>query len=76
MAGAPEFRSASELRADFAARRISPVEVMERVLGRIAGLDGKLRCFHAVNEAALQAARDADKATTKPWVRCTVFHSQ
>lgn len=57
-----EFRSVSELREDFAARRASPVDLMERILDRIDKFDGRLKAFYTVNEAALQAAREADKA--------------
>jgi aspartyl-tRNA(Asn)/glutamyl-tRNA(Gln) amidotransferase subunit A len=62
MAGELEFRSACDLRADIAARRISPVDVMERVLDHIGKVDGKLRSYYAVSEGARRAAQDAETA--------------
>jgi aspartyl-tRNA(Asn)/glutamyl-tRNA(Gln) amidotransferase subunit A len=57
--------SLAGLAADIRARRLSPVEVVERCLGRIRKLDGRLRAFIRLDEeGALAAARsrEADAA--------------
>ena len=57
-----DFRSATELRADFAAGRASPVAVMQRLLDRIGELNPRLGAFYALNEHALEQAQSAEKA--------------
>src|SRR5258705_12710926 len=59
---APEYRSAAELRADFAAGRASPVEAMERVLKRIESLNPHLKAFYTVNPNAIREAEAAERA--------------
>lgn len=55
--------SVSELSAELAARRASPVDVVESHLGRIAALDPRLQAFVEVYGAdARLAAEAADKA--------------
>ena len=57
------WKSASDLARMVAAREVSPVEVVQAHLDRIARLDGKLRAFITVTvEAALEAARAAESA--------------
>src|SRR5579872_1758163 len=63
MASDPTLMSAHELAAAFAARRLSPVEVVDALLARIARLEPRLHAFVEVyaDEARL-AAEAADKA--------------
>lgn len=57
--------SAHRLRALVAAREVSPVEVTEAVLARIAVLEPRLNAFAALDEAgARAAAREAERAAT------------
>jgi aspartyl-tRNA(Asn)/glutamyl-tRNA(Gln) amidotransferase subunit A len=59
----PSFRPVHELIGDIAARRLSPVDLVEECLARIARLDPRLRAFVSVNAAnARLAAEAADKA--------------
>jgi aspartyl-tRNA(Asn)/glutamyl-tRNA(Gln) amidotransferase subunit A len=59
----PSFWPASKLAAEIAARRLSPVEAVEAMLGRIARHDGKLHAFVDVHDDdARLAAEAADKA--------------
>jgi aspartyl-tRNA(Asn)/glutamyl-tRNA(Gln) amidotransferase subunit A len=59
-AGDPSFLSIAELGAAFRARRLSPVEVTQRCLERIAQKDPELRAFITVTaELALAQARTA-----------------
>ena len=53
----------AELAAEFAARRLSPVEVLDALLARIAALNGQLNVFvaldmHGARQAAFQAEAD------------------
>lgn len=57
-----EFRSALQLRADFAAGRASPVETIERVLGGIEAINDKLGAYYALNGEARKAAVAAERA--------------
>src|SRR5690606_33404193 len=55
--------TAHQLAADIAARRVSPVEVVDAYLERIAAKDGKLHAFVEVYAAdARLAAEAADRA--------------
>ncbi len=57
------WKSATELARAIAAREISPVEVVQAHLDRIAALDGKLRAFVTLTaDAALEAAKAAEAA--------------
>jgi aspartyl-tRNA(Asn)/glutamyl-tRNA(Gln) amidotransferase subunit A len=57
------FQPVHRLAADIAARRLSPVDLVDAYLQRIAALDGKLHAFVTVNAAnARLAAEAADKA--------------
>ena len=57
------FRPVHVLAADIAARRLSPVDLVEEYLARIARLDPKLHAFVSVNAGnARLAAEAADKA--------------
>jgi len=57
------FQPVHRLAADIAARRLSPVDLVDAYLHRIAALDGKLHAFVTVNAAnARLAAEAADKA--------------
>src|SRR5258708_27410109 len=59
----PSFLPAHRLAAEIAARRLSPVTVVEALLARIAAHDGKLHAFiDLYAEDALLAAEAADKA--------------
>jgi aspartyl-tRNA(Asn)/glutamyl-tRNA(Gln) amidotransferase subunit A len=59
----PSFLSASQLAAEIASRRLSPVAVVEALLARIASHDPKLHAFVAVyGDDARLAAEAADKA--------------
>jgi Asp-tRNA(Asn)/Glu-tRNA(Gln) amidotransferase A subunit family amidase len=51
-----EFRSALQLRADFAAGRATSVEVIERVLGGIEAINDKLGAYYTSNKGAYNAA--------------------
>lgn len=54
--------TAAEIGAEYAARRLSPVTVVQSLLDRIDALDRKVRSFIKVDgEAALDAARDAER---------------
>lgn len=58
---APHWLSASELSQAFAAKTLSPVEVLTALLHRIGVLDPKLNAFIRLDaEAAMQAARSAE----------------
>jgi hypothetical protein len=57
-----DFKSAVQLRADIAARRVSPVEVVDRLLERIQAIDGDLNAYWLLNPGARKAAEDAEKA--------------
>jgi len=53
----------TELARMIAARKVSPVEVVQAHLDRIAALDGKLKSYITVmGESALAAARTAEAA--------------
>ena len=53
----------TELSRMIAAKKVSPVEVVQAHLDRIAALDGKLKCYITVmGESALAAARTAEAA--------------
>lgn len=57
------FRPVHELAADIAARRLSPVDLVDEYLTRIERLEPKLKAFVSVNAAnARLAAEAADKA--------------
>src|SRR6185312_14896931 len=59
----PSYLPASRLAAEIAARRLSPVDVVEAMLARIAGHDPKLHAFVDVYaDDARLAAEAADKA--------------
>ena len=59
----PAFLPVHELAAQIAARRLSPVEVVEACLARIEARDSKLHAFTEVYaEEARLAAEAADKA--------------
>ncbi len=59
----PAFLPAHTLSAEIAARRLSPIDVVEACLRRIAAFDGKLHAFVEVYEKdARLAAEAADKA--------------
>lgn len=62
MAGSLAFRSAVELRADIAARRVSPVEIVDHVLDRIARLDGRIGSYYTIDGTARAAAQAAERA--------------
>jgi aspartyl-tRNA(Asn)/glutamyl-tRNA(Gln) amidotransferase subunit A len=54
--------TATEIAAAYAARRLSPVELMQALLDRIAALDPRLNAFIKVDaEAAFDAARQAER---------------
>lgn len=54
--------TAGEIASAYAARRLSPVELVQSLLNRISVLDPQLNAFIRVDvEAALDAARDAEK---------------
>src|SRR3990172_5532040 len=54
--------TAGEISSAYAARRLSPVELVQALLNRISALDPQLNAFIRVDiEAALDAARDAEK---------------
>jgi Asp-tRNA(Asn)/Glu-tRNA(Gln) amidotransferase A subunit family amidase len=62
----PEYRSAVELAGLIRKRELSPVEVVEAALGRIAEVNPALGAFPFVYpEAALEAARAAEAATQR-----------
>jgi Asp-tRNA(Asn)/Glu-tRNA(Gln) amidotransferase A subunit family amidase len=57
------WRSIGELARAVAGREVSPVEVVQAHLDRVAALDGKLRAFITVSaDAALAAAKAAEAA--------------
>ena len=57
----PIYMSATELLAHYRARRLSPVEVTQAALDRIAALDGRINAFCLVDQdRALAAARDSE----------------
>src|SRR5437879_10605766 len=59
----PSFLPAHRLAAEIAARRLSPVTVVEALLARIAAHDAKLHAFiHLYADNARLAAEAADKA--------------
>ena len=63
------FRTASELSADYRARRVSPVEVIDAMLARIETLNPRLHAFfHVDADGARRAARasEARWAAGKP----------
>ena len=54
--------TATQISADYAARRLSPVELVRALLDRIAALDPRVHAFIKVDaEAALDAARLAER---------------
>ena len=54
--------TAAEIGEAYAARRLSPVEIVQALLDRIAAHDAQLHAFIAVDgEAALDAARQAER---------------
>ena len=58
----PHWLTASEASRAFAARQLSPVELLTALLGRIDALDPKLHAFiHLDADAAMEAARTATK---------------
>ena len=58
---APHWLSAAEAGSAFAAKTLSPVELMTALLARIDALDPKLNAFIRLDaEAAMQAARQAE----------------
>lgn len=60
------FASAHELAAAIAAKRVSPVEVLQAVLDRLRAVNPKINAFAALDEdAALAAARRAEEAVLK-----------
>jgi len=60
------FTPAYELAAAIRAKRVSPVEVMEAVLGRLETVNPKLNAFVVVDaEGALAAAREAEAAVVR-----------
>src|SRR5256885_9206255 len=59
----PTYQPAHQLAAEIAARRLSPVDIVEAFLRRIARLDGKLHAYIDVyGDDARLAAEAADKA--------------
>src|SRR5947208_2445616 len=59
----PTYQPAHQLAAEIAARRLSPVDIVEAFLARIAALDGKLHAYIDVyGDDARLAAEAADKA--------------
>jgi aspartyl-tRNA(Asn)/glutamyl-tRNA(Gln) amidotransferase subunit A len=57
----PHYLSASEIAGAFAARRLSPVELLTALLARIEALDPKLNAFIRLDaDAAMAAARTAE----------------
>lgn len=61
------FTPATELAALIRARKLSPVSLMEAVLGRIAAHDGRVNAFaHLAAEPAMDAARRAEAALMGP----------
>jgi aspartyl-tRNA(Asn)/glutamyl-tRNA(Gln) amidotransferase subunit A len=59
---APHWMTAAEAGRAFAARTLSPVELMSDLLARIARLDPKLNAFIRLDaEAAMAAAREAER---------------
>jgi len=59
----PTYLPAHQLAAEIAARRLSPVDIVEAFLARIAALDGKLHAYIDVyGDDARLAAEAADKA--------------
>src|SRR5437762_6981270 len=59
----PTYQPAHQLAAEIAARRLSPVDIVEAFLARIARLDGKLHAYIDVYaDDARLAAEGADKA--------------
>ena len=59
----PTTLGAAELGAAFAARTLSPVQLLQALLARIDRLDGELRVFVTLDrEGALRAAREAEAA--------------
>src|SRR5260370_25523575 len=59
----PSYLPAHRLAADIAARRLSPIDVVEALLARIAAHDGKLHAFiYVYADDARLAAEAADKA--------------
>jgi aspartyl-tRNA(Asn)/glutamyl-tRNA(Gln) amidotransferase subunit A len=57
-----EYWSAAELRAGYEAGRVSPVDVVERLLKRIETLNPRLNAFYTVNSNARKAAQEAERA--------------
>ena len=75
---APAFQPIHTLAADIAARRLSPVDLVDECLSRIERLEPKLHAFVSVNRAnARLAAEAAHKAIVPamPWDRSTAFPS-
>ena len=56
---APAFRPIHTLAADIAARRLSPVDLVDECLSRIERLEPKLHAFVSVNRANAQLAAEA-----------------
>jgi Asp-tRNA(Asn)/Glu-tRNA(Gln) amidotransferase A subunit family amidase len=57
------WKPVSELAHLIASKEVSPVEVVQAYLDRIAAADGKLRAYLTVTaEAAMAAAREAESA--------------
>ena len=56
---APAFRPIHTLAADIAARRLSPVDLVDECLSRIERLEPKLHAFVSVNAANARLAAEA-----------------
>ena len=67
------WRSIGELARAIAGREVSPVEVVQAHLDRVAALDGKLRAFITVSADAALAAAKAAEAAVMAGERLTVF---
>jgi aspartyl-tRNA(Asn)/glutamyl-tRNA(Gln) amidotransferase subunit A len=60
------FKSASQLLAGYKAKRFTPLEVLDAVLGRIERCDGTLNAFRLVD---VRRAKRAARASTERWVK-------
>src|SRR3972149_7039893 len=66
---------ASEMAAGIRRKKVSPVEVMKAVLGRIERLNPTLNAFVTLTaEQALRSARAAERALTKRGARLGLLH--